>query len=61
MKTKKLGIVALVLGAWIGFLGLSTSTAQPTGESSATSPADCTPTCWKHPITGQIFCSYPCP
>ncbi|HZH14113.1 MAG TPA: hypothetical protein VE057_07105 [Archangium sp.] len=22
---------------------------------------DCTPTCYKHPITGQLFCSYPCP
>jgi len=22
---------------------------------------DCTPTCYKHPITGQLLCSTPCP
>jgi hypothetical protein len=22
---------------------------------------DCTPTCYKHPITGQLICTPPCP
>ncbi|MBM7116247.1 hypothetical protein [Archangium primigenium] len=41
--------VAAVLS--LGFVGVSVS-AQA---------GDCTPTCYKHPITGQLMCSTPCP
>jgi hypothetical protein len=36
-------------------LGLSAAGAR------AASPGECKPTCFKHPITGQLLCSYPCP
>ncbi|ATB33791.1 hypothetical protein [Melittangium boletus] len=32
------------------------------GVASVSAQAgDCTPTCYKHPITGQLLCATPCP
>ncbi|WP_167509500.1 hypothetical protein [Corallococcus llansteffanensis] len=42
-------VVATVMGVGIA-VAPSSATAQ-----------DCTPTCFKNPITGQITCTYPCP
>ncbi|HYO69935.1 MAG TPA: hypothetical protein VEU33_28050 [Archangium sp.] len=35
-------------------LGLGLASAPVQAE-------DCTPTCYKHPITGQLVCTSPCP
>lgn len=46
---------ALVLAAAAVTLGVGL------GASSAQADETCTPTCYKHPITGQLVCSTPCP
>ncbi|WP_342377747.1 hypothetical protein NVS55_00510 [Myxococcus stipitatus] len=32
-----------------------------TGFKSAAPASECAPMCYKHPITGQLICTSPCP
>lgn len=45
---------AIVAAAAAVGVGLAASPSTATAR-------DCTPTCFKNPITGQITCTYPCP
>jgi len=47
-----------VIGAWLVMLGLS-ATAAPSIASAG--EKECTPFCYKHPVTGEIICTPPCP
>jgi hypothetical protein len=56
MSARKNLRFAAVLAAAAAVLGLGYAVAPSTASAT-----DCTPTCYKHPITGQLICSYPCP
>lgn len=45
-------VLALVAAAVAVGFGLSSSRVEA---------QDCTPQCFKNPISGQITCTYPCP
>lgn len=44
-----LALIAAAVAVGVGF------------SSTRVEAQDCTPTCFKNPITGQITCTYPCP
>ncbi|WP_223640775.1 hypothetical protein [Corallococcus sp. EGB] len=48
--------IAFVLAAAATVMGLGIAATPSSAEAQ-----DCTPTCFKNPITGQITCTYPCP
>ncbi|CAM3971126.1 hypothetical protein OV208_07705 [Corallococcus sp. bb12-1] len=48
----------------IAFIAAVVATVMGIGVAVAPASAtagDCTPTCFKNPISGQITCTYPCP
>lgn len=47
--------IAFAVVAAAAVVGLAVS------ASASETKRDCTPTCFKNPITGQITCTYPCP
>lgn len=50
---RRIAFAVVAAAAAIG-VGLAASPSTATAR-------DCTPTCFKNPITGQITCTYPCP
>jgi hypothetical protein len=48
--------IAFVLAAAATVLGVGIAAAPKSASAQ-----DCTPQCYKHPITGQLICTYPCP
>ncbi|AFE03263.1 MULTISPECIES: hypothetical protein [Corallococcus] len=48
--------IAFVLAAAATVMGLGIAATPSSADAQ-----DCTPTCFKNPITGQITCTYPCP
>ncbi|AKF84541.1 hypothetical protein SAMN05443572_11762 [Myxococcus fulvus] len=53
MKALKHLRVAVALAAVFGVTTGFTTQSAPTSE--------CAPFCYKHPITGQLICTAPCP
>ncbi|WP_232293409.1 hypothetical protein [Stigmatella aurantiaca] len=51
-KRLRVSLVLSLLAAAVG-----TALVAP----AAASAADCTPHCYKHPITGALICTAPCP
>ena len=56
MSARKNLRIAVVLTAAAAVLGLGVAMKPAAAEA-----ADCQPHCYKHPITGQLICTYPCP
>ncbi|MBZ4411526.1 hypothetical protein OWM54_21735 [Myxococcus sp. MISCRS1] len=56
MKALKHLRVAVVFTAAAAVFGVTTGfTTEPAPKS------ECAPFCYKHPITGQLICTAPCP
>jgi hypothetical protein len=55
MSARKNFRIAVVLTAAAGIFGLGVA------MTPATASAECTVTCYKHPITGELLCTPPCP
>jgi len=56
MKTTKWRVGGFLVAAWVLVAGLAATIAPGTAEAD-----DCEVFCYKHPITGELICTPPCP
>jgi hypothetical protein len=56
MKAARWRVGGFLVAAWVLIVGLAAAVAPGTASAD-----DCEVVCYKHPVTGEIICTPPCP